>query len=144
MLKALFALVAAAMFAGAALYISLAEQPARMKLDDRAALAQWKSSYGAATPLQAGLALLSFLLGIWAWWKVGDDGLLIGALLIGAVVPLTLLVIFPTNKRLLATDSGSAGSESRALLARWGRLHALRTLMALGAVSAYLIAFLWP
>ena len=144
MLKALFALVAATLFAGAALYISLVEHPARMKLDDRSALAQWKPSYGAATPLQAGLALLSLILGLWAWWKAGDDGLLVGALLIGAAVPLTLVVISPTNRRLLATPEQAAGQESRSLLERWGRLHRIRTLLALAAVAAYLVAFLWP
>jgi len=144
MLKALFALVAATLFAGAALYISLVEHPARMKLDDRSALAQWKPSYGAATPLQAGLALLSLILGLWAWWKAGDDGLLVGALLIGAAVPLTLVVISPTNRRLLATPDQAAGQESRSLLERWGRLHRIRTLLALAAVAAYLAAFLWP
>ena len=144
MLKALFALVAATLFAGAALYISLVEHPARMKLDDRSALAQWKPSYGAATPLQAGLALLSLILGLWAWWKAGDDGLLVGALLIGAAVPLTLVVISPTNRRLLATPDQAAGQESRSLLERWGWLHRIRTLLALAAVAAYLAAFLWP
>ena len=144
MLKALFALVAATLFAGAALYISLVVHPARMKLDDRSALAQWKPSYGAATPLQAGLALLSLILGLWAWWKAGDDGLLVGALLIGAAVPLTLVVISPTNRRLLATPDQAAGQESRSLLERWGRLHRIRTLLALAAVAAYLVAFLWP
>jgi len=144
MLKALFALVAAALFAGAALYISLAEHPARMKLDDRSALAHWKPSYAAAAPLQAGLALLSLLLGVWAWWKAGDDGLLIGGLIMGAIFAFTLAVIFPTNRRLLAIDPGAADSASRALLLRWGRLHHVRTLLALGAVAAYLIAFLWP
>ena len=98
MLKALFALVAATLFAGAALYISLVEHPARMKLDDRSALAQWKPSYGAATPLQAGLALLSLILGLWAWWKAGDDGLLVAA------------PIRPPGRKAAHCSSGGAGS----------------------------------
>src|SRR3546814_11177888 len=56
MLKALLALITAALFAGAALYVSLAEHPARMRLDDRSALAHWKPSYARATWLQASLA----------------------------------------------------------------------------------------
>ena len=144
MLKALFALVAAALFAGAALYISWAEHPARMKLDYRSALDQWKPSYVRAVPMQAGLALLSLILGLWSWWKIGDSWLLAGALLIGAVVPLTLLVVHPTNKRLLSTAPDGAGAESHALLGRWGRLHAVRAALGLGAVAAYLVAFLKP
>jgi hypothetical protein len=66
MFATLIALIAAALFAGAALYISVAEHPARMRLDDRAALTQWQPSYARATPLQAGLAALSLLMGLWA------------------------------------------------------------------------------
>jgi uncharacterized membrane protein len=144
MLIALFALVTATLFAGAALYISLAEHPARMRLDDRAALAQWKPSYARAVPMQAGLALVSLGLGLWAWLRTDDIWLLAGALLIGANLPLTLVAIMPTNRRLQATGADAAGAETRALLARWGSLHALRTLLALAAVAAYLVAFLWP
>lgn len=144
MLKVLLALVAAALFAGAALYISLAEHPARMKLADSAALAQWRPSYARAMPMQAGLALLSTVLGLWAWWKIGDDWLLAGALLIGANIPLTLVAIAPVNRRLHAGTVEDAGDGTRALLGRWGRLHAVRTLLGLAAVAAFLAAFAEP
>jgi hypothetical protein len=140
----LLGLIAAALFAGAAVYISLAEHPARMQLDDRAALAQWKPSYARATPLQAGLALASLLLGLWAFWKTGDDWLLAAALLIGANLPFTLFVIFPVNRRLEAIAADAAGAESRALLVRWGRLHALRALLGVAAVALYFAALLQP
>ena len=144
MLKALLALVAAALFTGAALYVSLAEHPARKALDDRSALAQWKPSYARAVPLQAGLALVSALLGLWAWWKTDDFWLLSGALLLGAAILFTLIVVFPVNRRLNATGADSAGSDSRALLSRWGRLHAVRTLLGVAATAAYLAAFAQP
>lgn len=144
MFTALLALVAAALFAGAALYVSVAEHPARTALAESAALAQWRSSYARAAPLQAGLALLSFLLGAWTWWKIGDPWVLAGALLIGANIPLTLAVIMPTNRRLKAAAIETAGPETRALLVRWGRLHALRTLLGLAAVAACFAAFLQP
>jgi hypothetical protein len=144
MFATLIALIAAALFAGAALYVSVAEHPARMRLDDHAALAQWRPSYARAAPLQAGLAALSLAMGLFAWWKIGDLVVLIAALLIGAAIPLTLIVIFPVNRRLKATAPDSAGPESRALLVRWGRLHALRTALGLAAVAAYFAAFLEP
>lgn len=144
MFTALLALVAAALFAGAALYVTIAEHPARMGLADSAVLAQWQPSYARAAPMQAGLALLSFLLGAWTWWNLGDPWLLAGALAIGANIPLTLLVIMPANRRLKATAIETAGPETRALLDRWGRLHGLRTLLGLAAVALYFAAFLQP
>ena len=144
MLKALLALIAIALFTGAALAMSVAEHPARMRLDDRAALAQWKTSYSNATPMQAGLALLGLVLGVWSWWKISDEWLLAGALLIGANLPFTLLMILPVNRRLKAIPIEAAGPESRELLVRWGRLHDIRTLLGLAAVAACFIAFLLP
>ena len=101
-------------------------------------------SYARAAPMQAGLALLSLLLGLWAWWRIGGDWLLAAALLIGAAVPLTLAVIMPLNNRLKATAPDAAGPESRALLVRWGKLHGLRTALGLAAVAAYFMAFMRP
>lgn len=131
------ALVAAGSFAGAALYVSVAEHPARMRLDDAAALAQWRPSYARGKLMQAGLALIGGLLGVWAWWEDRNLLWLAGGIALLANWPVTLIAILPVNHRLEAVTPREAGPESRALLIRWGRLHAVRTL--LGGVAALLM-----
>jgi hypothetical protein len=132
------ATLCAALFAGAALYINLVEQPARMTLDTRAAALEWAPAYARATWMQAPLALLSLLAGLGAWGLGAGGGWALAALLIGAVVPVTFLVIMPTNRALLAPGRDLASAGTRALLERWARLHAVRTLLSLAATVLYL------
>ena len=118
MLQALefIAALCAALFAGAALYINLAEHPARMGLDTRTAALHWAPSYKRATWMQAPLALLSFLSGVVAWSMGAGAGWLVAALLIGTVVPFTFIGIMPTNHKLLASGRDLASAETRMLL----------------------------
>ena len=131
------ALVAAALFAGAALYINVAEHPARSLLDARSAVAQWAPSYHRATWMQAPLALVSAAAGIVVWLAVGELAWLAAAVLIGAVVPFTFIGVMPTNRRLLAIDAQRSTNDARALLARWNLLHAVRTVLSLCATALY-------
>jgi hypothetical protein len=134
------ATLSGALFAGAALYINVAEHPARLGLETRMAALQWAPSYQRATWLQAPLALLSLVSGTIAWWLGAGTSWLIGALLVGAVVPFTFAVIMPTNKKLLASDRDLASRETRELLVLWGRLHAVRTMLSLAGTVVYLSA----
>lgn len=136
------AVLSAALFAGAALYINLVEHPARMVLATDAALAQWAPSYARATWMQAPLALVSLLCGIGAAWQGGGIVWAIPAILIGAVIPFTFVVIMPTNRRLLAAASTRTDAETRALLDRWAQLHGVRTVLSCITTILYLYAAL--
>jgi len=136
MLTGQLALVAAALFTGAAVYVSLCEQPARLKLDDRALLTEWKPSYKHGAAMQAPLALIGAALGFAAWWQAPDWPWLAGGIVILVNWPYTLLVIKPTNDRLTATDPANAGADVRSLIEKWGALHAGRS--ALGALTTVL------
>jgi hypothetical protein len=140
MLAGHLALVLAAAFAGAAFYINFAEHPARFGLDDRNLLKQWKPSYAAGYTMQATLAVASGALGLLAWWMSADWRWIVGAALIVANWPFTLIVIMPTNHKLKAIAESDAGPQSRAMLETWGQLHAVRTVLGCAATLAYLWA----
>lgn len=132
------AVLSAALFAGAALYINVVEHPARMCLDTRTAAMQWAPSYKRATWLQAPLALVSLLCGAAVWLLGGGPAWLAGALLVGAVVPFTFGVIMPTNRKLLAPGRDLSSTETRELLVKWGQLHAVRTALSMAGTLVYL------
>lgn len=140
MIAGLLALVVSALFAGAALYINVAEQPARLMLDDRALLAQWKPAYARGFTMQATLAVVGFLLGVGAWWTTREVMWLAGAVVLLANWPYTLLIIMPVNHKLNAIEPERAGPESRALIVRWGSLHARRTMLGFIATGLFLWA----
>jgi hypothetical protein len=133
------ALIVAAVFTGAAVYINVAEQHARLLLDDRALLAEWKPSYQRGFAMQAPLAIAGCVLGLIAWWLTGNWRWVLGAVLIVANWPYTLFVIMPTNNQLMAMDAASPSGNARGLVEQWGWLHAGRS--ALGALAT--LAFLW-
>jgi hypothetical protein len=133
------ALVAAALFTGAAVYINVAEQPARLRLEPGPLLAQWKPSYERGLAMQATLAVVAAALGVLAYVADPDWRWLAGAAFSLANWPYTFLVVMPTNKRLMATPIEAADAEARRLIEAWGRLHAVRG--ALGAAAT--VMFLW-
>jgi|SRR5262245_41656966 len=144
MIAGLLALITAAMFAGAAVYINVAEQPARLALQPEARLLQWQLSYSRAAIMQAGLALVSAILGGIAFWQSTDWRWLAGALLILANWPYTLIVIRPCNNTLNAVAASDASEATNTLIEWWGLLHSGRSLLGAVATLAYLWAFKAP
>jgi hypothetical protein len=139
MLAGELALTIAAVFTGAAIYINIAEQPARLQLDDRSLLTEWKPAYKRGYIMQATLAIVGGVFGLVAYFSAPDWRWLLGALVLLSNWPYTIFVIMPTNKRLMDTPLEAATVETRRMLERWGALHAGRS--ALGLVAT--LIFLW-
>ena len=119
MLAGQLALTIAAAFTGAAIYINFAEQPARLQLDDRSLLAEWKPAYKRGYMMQASLAVVGGLFGFVAYFNALDWRWLFGALVLLANWPYTIFVIMPTNRRLMETLPQAVSAETRSLLERW-------------------------
>jgi len=135
----LLAAACAGLFAGAAVYINAVEHPARLACGTELAVREFAPSYRRATIMQASLALLGASAGLIAAWLRRDLALLLASVILGAVIPFTLLVILPTNRRLLDPALNPKSSHAMVLLTRWGLLHGVRTVLS---VLAFLI-FLW-
>lgn len=130
MILELVALLCTGLFAGAAIYISLVEHPARLECGSALAIAEFGPSYRRAAVMQASLAVVGCLAAVVAWAQGSATAVLVAGLLLGAVVPFTLIVIRPTNERLLDAGLDRGSPEAAALLARWGRLHAVRSVVS--------------
>ena len=135
----LLAAVCSGIFAGAALYINVAEHPARLECGTAAAVREFRPSYRRAAVMQASLAAVGCLAAVIGSWQSGSRLLLVGGLLFGSVIPFTLLVILPTNKRLLDPALDIDSREAAVLLRRWGQLHAVRSVVS--TLSFVLILF---
>jgi uncharacterized membrane protein len=132
---ATLAVLCAGLFAGAALYVTAVEHPARLSCGPSLALREFVPSYRRGARMQGFLAVLGVLLAVGGWYHTGNILLLVGGLLLGAVVPFTLVVIFPTNHRLLAPELVPESPEAGALLRHWGYLHAVRTVLGVTAFA---------
>jgi Domain of unknown function (DUF1772) len=133
------AMTSTALFFGAAVYISLVEHPARLEAGVDVALRQFPHSYRRAARLQASLAVIGSLAGVAAWLLGSSAWWAVAAVLLFAVVPLTLLVIFPTNKRLHDPGLQATDPAALSLLMHWGTLHWLRTGLSLLAFGVQVL-----
>jgi uncharacterized membrane protein len=101
---------------------------------------EWRPSYKRATVMQASLAVAGSLLAIAAWLVGAGLIWLLAGLVLGSVVPFTLIVMWPTNKQLEDPDLDTTSELARSLLVRWGHLHAVRSALSLVALILMLFA----
>jgi hypothetical protein len=138
----LLATLCAGLFAGAAIYITFVEHPARLECGTELAATEFGPSYRRAALMQASLAGVGVVAAIVAWMLGRGLAVLSGGLLLGMVIPFTLSVIAPITKRLRDPGLDRGSAEAALLLSRWGRLHAVRSVasgLAFGLLLWHLV-----
>ena len=138
MIPDILATLACGVFAGAAVYINLVEQPARMALDDSALLSEWRPSDHRGVALLAGLALAAAVLGFVMYFDTHDVTWAIGAVFVMLSWPYTFFAVVPMNNRILAVAAGEQAS-AREMVRTWGLLQ--YGLTGIGIVASAI--FLW-
>jgi hypothetical protein len=124
------AVLSCALFTGAAVYITFVEHPARMQCGVELAATEFAPSYRRATVMQAACAAVGLLASIAAWLAGATYLWLVAGILLGSVIPFTLIVILPTNKSLLNPALDRRSAEAERLLRLWGTLHAVRSVLS--------------
>jgi hypothetical protein len=132
------AVLACGIFTGAAVYVTFVEHPARMECGVEIAAAEFSTSYPRGSVMQAILVAVSLLFSIAAWRAGATFWWPIAGVLLGSVIPFTLIVILPTNKRLLSPTLDRRSAQTERLLARWAALHAVRSVLSALALLLFL------
>jgi len=137
----ILAVLFSGLFAGANVYISLIEHPSRMNCGTQTAVAVFGPTFRRASKLNSAMAVLGFVGGFEAWWFGRGVLWLVGAILLVAVIPFTLVAVMPVNARLLEDDLDRYSPEAKQLLTRWGRLQAVRLVLGVAAFATLLFAW---
>jgi anthrone oxygenase-like protein len=133
---------ASGIFAGAAVYVNLVEHPARFSCGVPLAVTEWRPSYKRGTLMQAPLAVIGSVSAFISWWFERSLPWLLGGVLLLLIIPFTLVVILPTNKRLESQELDLHSEEAGLLLQRWGRLHAVRSILSGAAFLIFLVTLI--
>lgn len=133
----LVAPVAAGLFTGASVYVTVVEHPSWVECGPALAIKHFGPSTRRAAVMQGLLAVIGLVAGVVAWGQGSGAGWLVGGLLLAAMVPFTLIIIKPVNHRLLDPELKPDSAEARDLMIRWGRLHAVRTVAGVVAFVVF-------
>jgi hypothetical protein len=132
------AVLSCSLFTGAAVYVSLVEHPARMQCGAEVAATEFPPSYRRGTVMHVTSAALGLLSSIAAWLVQASFWWLVAGVLLRSAIPFTLIVILPTNKKLLSPELDRPSVEAERLLIRWGSLHAVRSVLSGVALLLFL------
>jgi uncharacterized membrane protein len=136
----ILATVCCAVFFGAAAYISLVQHPAALETGSEFAVRFFAPMYRRASIMQASLAIVGSIASIAAYLLGAGRAWLLSAILMGSVVPFTLLVVEPLNDQIKVLDPSAERAVE--LLIKWGRLHWVRTVASGAAFMMCLMAIL--
>ncbi|HKQ97227.1 MAG TPA: DUF1772 domain-containing protein [Candidatus Polarisedimenticolia bacterium] len=129
----------AGVFFGGALYVNLVEHPSRVACGTPAAVRQFREMYPRAAAMMGSLSALGCMMGLVAAWLLRDVHIAVNAIILGFPVPFTLIVIAPVNRALMDPALDASSERATELLARWLRLHTVRTI--LGGMAFGLMLF---
>ena len=140
----LYAFAVAAAFLGATVYIGLVEQPARLRLNTRAMIEEWKLSNRRGTLVLSGVAVLSAAIALVQFRQSGDVRWIIGGTTILASWPYAYFVMMPVNVWLFAVQLGKPVSPVRRLMRDWGLLEWGHGLIGFAACGVFAWALELP
>ena len=126
------------LFTGAAIFIHYVEHPSRMAVGTQYAASVFPGSYRRAAVMQAGLAILCFVSSMLACVAGAGIMWLFTGLLMFSVVPFTLIVMMPVNKKLLDPKVDKYSASTKSLLQTWGKLHGVRSVISFCALLLFL------
>lgn len=135
----LYSIFTCAIFAGSAIYINLAEHPARMECGTKAATTQFINCYRKSALVQSSLVFLCPVFSFLAWLGGASGWWLAAGLMMGAIVPFTFMFISPINRELLNPDLDKDSAHAKSLLIEWGKLHSVRSAISLVAFIIFLL-----
>jgi hypothetical protein len=127
--------VSAGLFTGAALYVAFVEQPTRLESRSSVALAQFRTSIRRAEKMQPTLLFVCLAAGLASFVSHPSGQVLLGLALLAVIVPLTVLLLLPINRRLCRSSAEELVPVGMQLVKRWGALHAFRATLALAGTA---------
>ncbi len=144
MFAEIISFICTGLFAGAALYVSVVEHPARMANTLVVALAEFRPSYKRAAAMQVILAVAGAAGAVGAYFLGRGISTLVAGIVLATVIPFTLIVMMPINRQLLDETRTAQTPDTEVLLEKWGSLHNVRTvagLLALVILAAGILGY---